>query len=80
MPARIWIGPHEQIVLILIDLDTCVKICALEHAVEDELLVFGYGGVHTLEDAAGFGLKIWVKFTKVRCHVQVVAVNDTLYS
>ena len=69
MSPSIRVSPHEQIVLILIDLDTGVEISALEETVKDELLVFGDGGIHALEDSWGFGLKIWVEFTKVSRHL-----------
>lgn len=58
MSPRIRVGPHKQVILILIDLDTGVKISALKQTVKNELLVFGDGGVHAFEDSRGFGLKI----------------------
>jgi hypothetical protein len=41
MSPGIGVSPHEQIVLILIYLDTGVKISTLENAVKNQLLIFG---------------------------------------
>jgi hypothetical protein len=76
MPTRVRICTHEQVVLVLVDLDARVEVSALEQTVEDELLVFGDGGVHAFEDAGRFGLEVGVEFAEISCHLEVVAVDN----
>lgn len=78
MTPCVRVSPHEQVVLIFIYLNANIQVSTFEVTVKNKFLVFRNGRIHAFKDASGLWLKIWVKFTKICCHMQIIGVDDTL--
>lgn len=78
MTPCVRVSPHEQVVLIFIYFNAYIQISTFKVTVENKFLIFWNCWVHAFKDASGLWLKIWVKFTKICCHMQIIWVDDTL--